>query len=147
MVWGDIRIIFRSPLVCTDDTLNSGLTYLLCPGALPLFEPCKTLCFRRIMHYGMLLVLFGPSNGFPWYRKYSAAVLASTFFRSLIKRKGLVNSYRVTNSLPYASHYCKWTLTSYSSCMYSSSKKKRNPPIYSSANYRREMKLVPIIMD
>ena len=25
----------------------------------------------------------------------------------------------VANSLPYASHYCKWTLTSYSSCMIS----------------------------
>ena len=31
--------------------------------------------------------------------------------------------------------------------MYSSSKKKRNTPIYFSANYRREMKLVPIIMN
>ena len=31
--------------------------------------------------------------------------------------------------------------------MYSSSKKKRNIPIYFSANYRREMKLVPIIKD
>ena len=30
---------------------------------------------------------------------------------------------------------------------YSSSKKKRNTPIYFNANYRREMKLVPIIMD
>ena len=31
--------------------------------------------------------------------------------------------------------------------MYSSSKKKRNTSIYFNANYRREMKLVPIIMD
>ena len=31
--------------------------------------------------------------------------------------------------------------------MYSSSKKKRNTPIYFNTNYRREMKLVPIIMD
>ena len=30
---------------------------------------------------------------------------------------------------------------------YSSSKKKRNTPIYFSTNYRTEMKLVPIIMD
>ena len=31
--------------------------------------------------------------------------------------------------------------------MYSSSNKKRNTPIYFNANYPREMKLVPIIMD
>ena len=31
--------------------------------------------------------------------------------------------------------------------MYSRSKKKRNIPIYFNTNYRREMKLVPIIMD
>ena len=31
--------------------------------------------------------------------------------------------------------------------MYSRSKKKRNTLIYFNANYRREMKLVPIIMD
>ena len=31
--------------------------------------------------------------------------------------------------------------------MYSSSKKKRNTPIYFNTNYRREMKLVPIIMN
>ena len=31
--------------------------------------------------------------------------------------------------------------------MYSSSKKKRNTPIYFNTNYRTEMKLVPIIMD
>ena len=30
---------------------------------------------------------------------------------------------------------------------YSSSKKKRSTPIYFNANYRREMKLVPIFMD
>ena len=31
--------------------------------------------------------------------------------------------------------------------LYSKSKKKRNTPIYFNTNYRREMKLVPIIMD
>ena len=31
--------------------------------------------------------------------------------------------------------------------MYSRSNKKRNTPIYFNTNYRREMKLVPIIMD
>ena len=31
--------------------------------------------------------------------------------------------------------------------LYSSSKKKRNTPIYFNTNYRAEMKLVPIIMD
>ena len=31
--------------------------------------------------------------------------------------------------------------------MYSSSNKKRNTPIYFNTNYRREMKLVPIIVD
>ena len=31
--------------------------------------------------------------------------------------------------------------------MYSSSKKKRNTPIYFNTNYHTEMKLVPIIMD
>ena len=31
--------------------------------------------------------------------------------------------------------------------MYSKSKKKRNMPIYFNRNYRREIKLVPIIMD
>ena len=31
--------------------------------------------------------------------------------------------------------------------VYSSSKKKRNTPIYFNTNYRREMKLLPIIMD
>ena len=32
-------------------------------------------------------------------------------------------------------------------CMYSKPKKKRNTPIYFNTNYRREMKLVAIIMD
>ena len=43
----------------------------------------------------------------------------------------------------------RWTINEKSMklLMYSSSKKKRNTPIYFIANYRREMKLVPIIMN
>ena len=34
-----------------------------------------------------------------------------------------------------------------SGCFYSSSKKKRNTPIYFNVNYHTEMKLLPIIMN
>ncbi|GFV32014.1 hypothetical protein TNCV_4195761 [Trichonephila clavipes] len=53
-----------SPLVRLEDTLNTvhvTLQGVLRPVAYPLFEPCETIHFRKIMHDRKLTVLYGPS--------------------------------------------------------------------------------------
>ncbi|GFY33293.1 uncharacterized protein TNCV_1241431 [Trichonephila clavipes] len=54
MVWDAIGYTSRSPLVHINGTLNSEryISCVLCP----LFEPCETLRFSRILHNGMLPV-------------------------------------------------------------------------------------------
>ncbi|GFX02521.1 hypothetical protein TNCV_727751 [Trichonephila clavipes] len=67
IVWRDVMgcywIHVWSFLVCIDGTLNSAryISGVFLPLALPLFEPCETLRFSRIMPYRMLSVLNGPS--------------------------------------------------------------------------------------
>ncbi|GFX40460.1 hypothetical protein TNCV_1412701 [Trichonephila clavipes] len=63
MVRGSIGYTSWSPLVRIDDTLTVQITFQLCyhPWLRPLFEPCETLRFNRIMQDHMLAILYRPS--------------------------------------------------------------------------------------
>ncbi|GFV01230.1 hypothetical protein TNCV_3374641 [Trichonephila clavipes] len=87
-------VAWRPHIIDTADTMVAT--------PLPGYQTYETQRFSRILHDGMLAVLYETPL---IHRNCSAIDLACTFTRSLDNRKCLVHGCRVTGVSPEASHY------------------------------------------
>ena len=116
LAWGTTGYTTRSPLVHYDGTLNNHryIFVVLRPVALPFLSALRNATFQQdnaLRHVAGIVRTFLDTENF------LAAVQAYTFYKSLTNWNCLANNRWATGSSLLISHYCRWTVVHWWSCM------------------------------